>query len=191
MLSKSHIMFTVWGCHGSTVPTAHLHEFCQYVLISGKIASYLKDSRCGVAASQRGRLKSSRIVWQIIKILEHFNELRQCDMRTEGGENQWIFLIHLQLDMDQIAQSAAPSSHLGRDKELQWCSFLFPAFSNHICHSRGAVSARRDCVLSGDGRFWSTERIPLGFTVCDMGLTVIFSTVTPPHERCPCVTLGD
>ena len=92
--------------------------------------------------------------------------------------------------MDQIAQSAAPSSHLGRGKELQWCSFLFPAFSNHICHSRGAASARRDCVLSGDGRFWSIERIPLGITVCDMGLTVIFSAVTPPYERCPSVAAG-
>lgn len=38
---------------------------------------------------------------------------------VEGGENQWIFLIHLQLDVDQIMQSAAPSSHLGQDKEPQ------------------------------------------------------------------------
>lgn len=42
-------------------------------------------------------------------------------------------------------------------------------------------------ILCGDGRFKSTEWIPLGITVCDMGLTVIFSAVTPPHERCLCV----
>lgn len=95
----------------------------------------------------------------------------------------------LNLDMDQIVQSAAPSSHLGRCKELQRRSFLFPLLSNPICHSRGAASTRRRCALSGDGRFHSSEWIPLGSTVCDMGLTVIFSTVTPPHERRPCVAV--
>lgn len=40
-----------------------------------------------------------------------------------------------------------------------------------------------------DGGFsQSTERIPLGITVCDTGLTVIFSAVTPPYERCPRVS---
>lgn len=125
-----------------------------------------------------------------MEVHTHFGRLIDCTSvmcEQKEGKNQWIFLIHLQLDVDQIAPSAAPSSHLGRGKELQRRSFLFPAFSNHICHSRGAASARRDCVLSGDGRFWSIERIPLGITVCDMGLTVIFSALTPPHERCPCV----
>lgn len=89
--------------------------------------------------------------------------------------------------MDQIAQSAAPSSHLGQDKELQWCSFLFQTFPNHICHSWRQKGL---CFVRG-WWVWIAERIALEFTVCDTGLSVIFFELTPLHERCHCNALRD
>lgn len=133
-------------------------------------------------ASSHG--ESSHILWQI-------DRSHPCDVWTEGGRESMDLCNPFTPRRGSNRAKCRPVfSPRGGVRNHGGSHFLFPAFSNHICHSRGAAGARRGCILSGDGRCWSTERIPLGIRVCDMGLTVISSAVTPPHERCSCVAAG-
>ena len=180
-LSCSHKMWhenrscevEIWNI-AAVLPTTHFANISTLPVNVG----YSKYSQWWEASSHG---ESSHILWQI-------DRSHPCDVRTEGGRESIDLCNPFTPRRGSNRAKCRPIfSPRGGVRNRSGSHFLFPAFSNHICHSRGAASARRGCILSGDGRCRRTERIPLGIRVCDMGLTVISSAVTPPHERCSCV----